>query len=264
MKKLILIIGVLFIGLACGNRSGKNKISGKVKVKVVQCWDDSPTTDIPLIALLKKYDAKATFNIIPMKTRRESVVKKKKSGEHVLFSFLSKEDSREGGFRYEHLASSEMPEIYKGFKVAAHCGIPLGDTPEDSAKRMEILQETKAMIRDEFMQEKCGFVYPGGNYNEAAKEAVEKAGYMYARSSKSKQPIVNLGEPFELRPSCHWASPDFWEKYEEAKIKGGIFYFWGHSVELGDDPQLWEWLGSIYKRISEDPDAEWVDVVDLF
>ena len=88
------------------------------KLKVVQCWDDSLTTDIPLVELLRKYHAKATFNIIPRdKTRHAFVVKKKKTGKHVLFSFLKKEDSREGGFKVEHLTNSEMPGIYKGFKI---------------------------------------------------------------------------------------------------------------------------------------------------
>ena len=33
------------------------------KMKVVQCWDDGVITDIRLIEILKKYNAKATFNL---------------------------------------------------------------------------------------------------------------------------------------------------------------------------------------------------------
>ena len=43
-----------------------------------------------------------------------------------------------------------------------------------------------------------------------------------------------------------------------------VSIFWGHSCELGDDPELWAWLESIFERISADPEAEWTDVVDLF
>lgn len=234
------------------------------KMKVVQCWDDSPTTDIPLVALLKKYHARATFNIIPRETRKAFVVRKMKAGEHVLFSFLPKDVSREGGFKVEHLANSEMHGIYEGFKIAGHCGIPLGDTPKDSEARMQILQKTKTMIRDDFGQAVCGYVYPGGNYSPAAMKDIGKAGYLYARTTKSADAPLPLDTPMALPTSCHWGSPTFWEKYEDAKKMGGVFYFWGHSCELGDDPELWAWLGSIYERISADPEAEWADVIDLF
>ena len=32
-----------------------------MKMKVVQCWDDGVVTDIRLIEILRKYNAKATF-----------------------------------------------------------------------------------------------------------------------------------------------------------------------------------------------------------
>ena len=137
MNQTVLLMMVL---MAAGAVMGQTNTA---KVKVVQGWDDSLTTDIPLVALLKKCHAKATFNIIPQeKERRAFVVKKMKTGKHVLFSFLKKEDSREGGFKVEHLTNSEMPAIYKGFTIAAHCGFPLGDTPKDSEIRMRTLLKT--------------------------------------------------------------------------------------------------------------------------
>jgi len=42
-----------------------------------------------------------------------------------------------------------------------------------------------------------------------------------------------------------------------------IFYFWGHSYELMDCPQFWERFDLMIKTLSEDPDVEWVDVIDL-
>ncbi len=66
-----------------------------------------------------------------------------------------------------------------------------------------------------------------------------------------------------LPASGHWSASNFWERHVEAKKSGGVFYFWGHSCELGDNPELWAWLESILERISADPEAEWADVVDL-
>lgn len=111
----------------------------KPKLKVVQCRDDSLSTDIPLTDLLRKYGAKATFNIIPRETRQTFHVRKIKEGERVLFSFPNRAPG-EGGFPVERLATSEMPAIYKGFKVAAHCFVPQGDTPEEVREKVRELR----------------------------------------------------------------------------------------------------------------------------
>lgn len=234
------------------------------KMKVVQCWDDSFTTDIPLISLLRKYNAKATFNLIPMDERKRTAVKKMKQGNKVIFSFLPKDKTFDATFKVEHLASNEMPEIYNGFTVAVHCRIPLGDSLKESRERLDILKKAKDWVRRDFGQEECGFVYPGGNYSQSAMEDIKKAGFLYARTIKDEGAPLSLSNPMALSTSCHWTSPQFWEKYEEAKSKGGVFYFWGHSCELGDDPELWSWLESIYQRISADREVAWYDVIDLF
>jgi len=266
MIRSLFVILILIVG--CGQNKqaeSSNKAGEKeVRLRVVQCWDDSPITDTTLVALLKKHDAKATFNIIPLEERIPIFMKKKQEGDSVLFSFYPKDQPKAGTVEYYHMSLEELPEVYRGFKVAGHKRFPLGGSMEETAERMASLKEVKLMISQMFGQERIGYVYPGGNYTPEAMEDVEEAGYVYARTSKSKQSIVNLSSPFDLKPSCHWASPDFWTLYEKAKKEGGVFYFWGHSVEMGDDPKLWAWLESIFKRISEDPESEWVDVVDLF
>lgn len=45
--------------------------------------------------------------------------------------------------------------------------------------------------------------------------------------------------------------------------EGDVFWFWGHTQDLGYDDAIWARLEGIIKRISEDPDAEWIDVGDL-
>lgn len=230
------------------------------KIKVCQDWDDSLTTDIPLIKLLKKHNAKATFNIIPNKTRNRFYVKKKNDKTGTLFSFGAKE-----GFAVEHLALDELPELYKGFKVAGHFGFDRSNTsPEGNQKRKEIVEKNIDDLRKRFGQHKIGYVYPGGRYNQIAMDAIRDAGFVYGRTTKTARAPLSLDEPMAQPASCHWNNRDFWKIYEESKKKGGIFYFWGHSCELGDDPILWEKLDKIYEKISADPEAEWVDVIDLF
>ena len=56
MKRSVLLFAAVMAAVAVMGQTNT------VKVKVVQCWDDSLTTDVPLVALLKKCHAKATFN----------------------------------------------------------------------------------------------------------------------------------------------------------------------------------------------------------
>ena len=258
MNIKVLLTSSLALMLAASFAAGE----APAKLKVMQDWDDSLTTDLPMIELLKKYKAKATFNIIPNKTRRSFVVKKLKPDKGTSFSFMPA--GTQGGFKVEHLATREMKAIYKGFKVAAHCGFSNNETPEAVEPRRRVLLETMALIKETFGQDKVGFVYPGGGYNKTVMQAVQDAGYLYGRTTKSAVAPLPLDTPMELRSSCKWDSPEFWQRYEAAKKKGDIFYFWGHSCELGDDPELWKKLENIYARISADSDAEWIDPIDLF
>ena len=236
------------------------------KLKVMQCWDDSLATDRPLVKLLKKYHAKATFNIIPLKERRSFFVKKPNPKKETLFAFTKPGTTVRymEGFKVDRMTNEEMKEALKGFTVAGHCNISNDDTTAATASRRRTLADTKALIKEEFGQDKAGFVYPGGRTSKATTQAVREAGYRYARTTKSVDAPLPLDNPFELPSSCHWNSSQFWKKYEDAKTKGGVFYFWGHSCELGDEPFLWDKLEGIYARISADPDAEWIDVIDLF
>ena len=213
-----LLTSSLALMLATSFAAGE--IQAPVKLKVMQDWDDSLTTDLPMIELLKKYKAKATFNIIPNKVRRSFVVKKLKPDKGTAFSFMPAE------------------------------------TPEAIEPRRRVLMETMVLIRENSGQDKIGFVYPGGNYNKTVMQAVQDAGYLYARTTKSVDAPLPLDIPMALPTICKWDSTQFWKRYEAAKKKGGVFYFWGHSCELGDDPDLWKKLETIYAHISADPDAD--------
>ena len=42
-----------------------------------------------------------------------------------------------------------------------------------------------------------------------------------------------------------------------------IFYIWGHSYEMMEDPVLWQAYEDKLKRLNEDPEVEWINVIDL-
>ena len=53
----------------------------------------------------------------------------------------------------------------------------------------------------------------------------------------------------------------FAEIFEKAK-PSGVFYFWGHSYELNDE-QKWQDFEEKIKRLSNDDEVEWINVVDI-
>ena len=65
-----------------------------------------------------------------------------------------------------------------------------------------------------------------------------------------------------LHSNCHFMNRDFYKIYEKAK-ECGVFYFWGHSYEMLEYDRHWEQFEMKLQYISEDPDAEWANVVDI-
>ena len=217
-------------------------------LKVVQCWDDGVNDDIRLIEILRKYGARASFNLNP----------------------ATHGDVRQGGYSerwdkvVQHLARSELNEVYEGFTIAnhsmTHCWptrIALDDW------RREVVDARK-ILQDWFQQAILGFVYPFGDCDQATAEVVGEAGHVYARTTKNATPCLPVEDPMMFHPDCHFHSEHFWDLYGKAKSSGaGVFYFWGHSYEICTEDQWLEFNAKI-ARITEDPDSEWVELPDLF
>ena len=66
-----------------------------------------------------------------------------------------------------------------------------------------------------------------------------------------------------LTPNCHFQARDFYERYEKAKSTG-VFYFWGHTYEMMDSEGMWNQLEQKIAYITNDPESEWADVIDIF
>ncbi len=212
---------------------------------VAQCWDDGIVSDIRLAEILRRYDAKATFNL--------------NAGLH--------DTKRSNGWRYqdtwvERLARSELEPVYQGFTIANH-SLTHPHLPALTLK--EINKEVgvnRQILQDWFQQPVLGFVYPFGTYDHRVKQAVRTGGHLYARSVKAEEFSFPPADPMEFHPTCHFLAADFWGAYEKAK-QSGIFYFWGHSYELLTEA-MWDDFETKIRRINDDQDATWVDVPDLF
>jgi peptidoglycan/xylan/chitin deacetylase (PgdA/CDA1 family) len=217
----------------------------KAVITVVQCWDDGVTADVRLIEILRRHNAKATFNLnagLHEKRRKTSWVYK--------------------GTQVDRLGWEEMKELYSGFIIANHTLTHprLEEQPIEDARRN--IEEGRERLQQFFGQPVHGFAYPFGTYNEAAMEAVRSAGHVYARTVQNSERPFPPENAMAFHPSCHFLAPDFWSRYEGAK-ECGVFYFWGHSYEMITEA-MWSAFDEAIAHISCDPGSRWGNVEDLF
>ena len=225
-----------------------------MKVKVAQCWDDGVATDIRLVEILRKYNAKATFNLCPGKIPEATVP--------YGWTDTTGRDWSIKGFSSGHVGKNDLKAVYAGFQVASHCWDhenPLKTAPEDFLKAAV---DARKFLEDLFQRECRGFAWPYGQHTPETERLLTDAGFRYGRTTANTDDVTRCGNPLALAPNCHFLNTRFWQIFEEAK-KTGVFYFWGHTYEMMDCPQIWERFELAIRLLSEDPEVEWVDVIDL-
>ncbi len=215
-------------------------------MKVVQSWDDGVVDDIRLADLLRRRQARATFNLNPGLHQAE---------RSLSWCYGDKEVWR--------LGRDELVEVYAGFEIANH-SLSHPNLPDLSPADLEReVRDSRRILQAWFQQPVRGFCYPFGGLNPAVKEVVRAAGHGYARTVTECEPVFPPADPFEFGVSCRFVDPLFWTRYERAKALNGMFFFWGHSYELLDE-SMWADLEHKIARISADPAAEWASIERLF
>lgn len=203
-------------------------------VRVAQCWDDGVSNDVRYIEILRRYRVPATFNLNP--------------------GLCSVGD---------RLPLKALPEVYAGFKVASHC---MNHEHPEKVTFGEFLQsalDARHALEDMFQRECPGFAWPYGAYTSELCDAMRKAGFRYGRTTGNTASVGKFDHPMRLHSSCHFLDPGFDRIFNEAKAAGGIFYFWGHTYEMEDDPELWRNIEERIRRLCDDPEVRWCDVIDI-
>ncbi len=224
-------------------------------MKVACCWDDGVINDLRLTELLRKYNAKATFNLNPgLMLQNERI--------NTGWAPMGYRGWSHNGFFSGKLAIREIPYVYEGFQVASHCWKhENADTmaPEEWVKKAV---EARKFLED-IVQRPCpGFAWPCGVTTPETCAELRKAGFAYGRTTRYTDDVTKCADTMCLDSNCHFKDSNFYAKYEAVR-KTGVFYFWGHSYEMFDYEPLWQQLEDKLRYISEDPEAEWVDVVDI-
>lgn len=215
-------------------------------MQVVQSWDDGVVDDARLTELLRRYRAKATFNLNPGLHQRQRA-----------FSW------RYGDKDVWRLGQEELAAVYAGFEIANHSLTHPHLSDLSAAALQREIRDSRHILQDWFQQPVRGFCYPFGGVNAAVKAVVQDAGHVYARTVTEAETIWPGADPLELGVSCRFNDPAFWPRYQRVRASGGVFLFWGHSYELIDATQ-WSELEAKIAHISADPAAEWVSLEALF
>jgi peptidoglycan/xylan/chitin deacetylase (PgdA/CDA1 family) len=215
-------------------------------IKIIQTWDDGVGSDLRLIEILKRHGAKATFCLNPGLYK----------------------DERAFGWMYEgrevwRIGSKELREVYEGFEICSHSMTHPRLTGLSPDQLQWEVNASRRTLENIFQEPVLGFCYPFNDYNDAVMKAVQSAGYIWARGGEHRDDVFPPAEIFAFHPTCRFDDKDFMDKYQSSKDTGGVFFFWGHSYELIDEP-MWERLEGLIERISFDPDAQWTFVSDLF
>ena len=245
------------IGFTLSGRKNTNVniINAMSKMKVACCWDDGVINDLRLTELLRKYHAKATFNLNPGLM---------KEGERIDCSWVPKGYMgwSHNGFLSGKLSLKDLTEVYDGFQLASHCWCHENADTLAPQEWIKCAVDARKYLED-LVQRPCrGFAWPCGVTTPEAAAELRKAGFAYGRTTRNADDITKCSDVMCLPSNCHYLNPNFYRIYEAAR-KTGVFYFWGHSYEMYEYDALWQQLENRLQYIAEDPEAEWVDVVDV-
>jgi len=218
----------------------------KKEILVTQSWDDGHMSDMRLTAMLRKYNAKATFFLYT-----------------VNYELLSKDPAAAKKIDPYLTPFDKLKETYKGFEVGGHSHTHADLLKCSPAQLDKEIVYSKKLLEQWFDCKINGFAYPYGAYNPQVEEAVKKAGYLYARVGAQAKQIFPPKTPFELMTTVYFKDPKFWDEFERVQKEGGVFYFWGHSHDLGSEEQ-WRQLEEKIAKISACPNVRWVTNMELF
>lgn len=216
-------------------------------MKLVQCWDDGVHDDIRVIEILRRHNARATFNL----------------------NFARHEEHRSGGWHHKDhevfvLGRDELRSVYEGFLVANH-GLThphLTQLAPEEAQRC--ISEGKDQLEQHFGYEVKGFAYPFGDWNEAVAAMVTGAGHSYGRTCHNVENCFPPENPAAFHSNCHFLNPEFWPRFETALAHNhAAFYFWGHSYEIIDEAG-WAAFEAQIERLGQTPGTQWADLPELF
>jgi len=197
-------------------------------------FDDQITQDRRLIAILKKYDLKCTFNL--------------NSG-----TFGLKGEVEVLGHKASHnkIERSEAKDLYKGFEIAAHTvNHPDLTKLSEEEIRKEVTEDVKS-LQELAENQIIGMAYPYGTFNDDVVRILKECGIKYCRTVNQ---TVDFSLPKDFvvwHPSGHFGD-DYMDELTERFLntdEPALLYVWGHSYEF-DALDSWAEFEDFCKKVS--------------
>ncbi len=217
--------------------------NGKKKA-ITFSFDDGVLQDKRLIALLDKYNLKATFNLV--------------SG---YLGITSKRKTKDGEVDHPFVKPTEIKEIYKNHEIAGHTLSHFNLTTMDEETINLQVREDKRLLEEWSGREIQGMAYPcgGTNSNAYTADVLRKSGLMkYARTNKMSFKFDMPKDLLLLDMSVHFAEVK--KMYELADEffntdfeQPACFSIWGHAYELDGDYVNWEQFEEFCQYIANKP-----------
>ncbi len=236
-------------------------------------FDDGLEQDKKLIALMKKYGIKGTFNINGGLLGERGTVKR--------IGNLAFQDCGEGRtsgaiIKYtEHnrIPGDEIAQVYAGMEIASHSYMHdwLGKLPKQEMMK-SINMDIDALEKIAGYKIR-GHAYAKGSTSKEVQAYLKKEGILYARGIMSSKSFCFPKNPLNLRPTCSHIT-------KEARINGLIdqfikakplkedmlFYMWGHAYELDFNTKeaSWDKIERLFDRIAGKEDILYCTNAEAF
>ncbi|MEI8197556.1 MAG: polysaccharide deacetylase family protein, partial [Phycisphaerae bacterium] len=200
------------------------------KFAVLTSWDDGAAEDIRCAEILHKHGYHPSFFL---------------NNNSVAMKFLDKLEALNvevGSHCYHH------PSLY---------AIPPQNALEECVAMRKVLEQT-------LKHPVISFGYPNGYYpaydteGDYVLRAVNAAGYWSGRTTWAKQETVETTtQPLALKTDGFFGnSKDLERVWKTVRAKeGAIFYFWGHSWQIGKTDEQWKAFDAFVAQFAHQPDA---------
>ncbi|MDR2151044.1 MAG: polysaccharide deacetylase family protein [Spirochaetaceae bacterium] len=180
-------------------------------------YDDGVEQDRKLVAILNRYQIKATFNL--------------NSGIQSAAGGWDK-----AGIRIRRMNIKELPSLYAGHEIAVHSLTHPHLENLDADTVANELEQDKLNLERIFDTTVVGMAYPYGTYNQTVIDTARTCGLHYARGVVSTHSFAVPADLLTYQPTCHHDDPALLDLAEEfLRLKPEtpqVFYLWGHSYEF--------------------------------
>ncbi|MBO5745757.1 MAG: polysaccharide deacetylase family protein [Clostridia bacterium] len=227
------------------------RFPGGLGKAVTLSYDDGVQQDIPMIALMKKYGVKGTFNLNSAR-------------------FITRDHQYPEGKVWRAMIDEDVVPTYSD---------PICSVATHSAHHPTLLNASEAEIAQEILSDRIaleklfgkvitGHAIPNGPYDETTIKVGKMCGLKFMRTAKATKSYKYPKSLMPLDPTCAHSNPDLMELTEKfladtPKEDPFLFYLWGHTYTFEGDNN-WYIIEDFMKAVSHKDDIWYATNDEIF